>query len=110
MNAFLKGSLAAMALLTTALPAAAQNVEFTVINNSSQSIHYFYAAPSSTDEWGGDLLGEDGTLESGYQGTAFIGDGSEECLYDFRFETGEGGLLEAYEVDICSLDSYTVTD
>ena len=39
-----------------------------------------------------------------------IGDGSDQCLYDFRFETGEGALLEVAEVDICELNSYTLTD
>ena len=110
MNAYLKGGLAALALLAIALPAAAQTVEFTLINNSSQSLHYFYTTPSNQDSWGEDLLGPDGTLESGYQGTVTIGDGSDQCLYDFRFETGEGAMLEVAEVDICALNSYTLTD
>lgn len=110
MNAYLKGGLAALALLAGALPAAAQNVEFTLINASSHSLHYFYTNPSNQDSWGEDLLGETGTLESGEQGTVFIGDGSDQCLYDFRFETGEGAMLEVYEVDICELGEYTLTD
>lgn len=110
MSNIYKGAFAALALLASVLPAAAQNVEFSLINNSSQSLHYFYTAPSNTSEWGDDLLGEGGTLESGTVGTVFIGDGSTECLYDFRFETGEGALLEVFEVDICALDSYTLTD
>ena len=110
MNTYLRGSLAALALLVSALPAAAQTVEFTLINNSSQSLHYFYTNPSNTDAWGEDLLGPDGTLEPGYEGTVTIGDGSDQCLYDFRFETGEGALLEVYEIDICELNSYTLTD
>ena len=110
MNTFLKGGLAALALLSGILPAAAQTVEFTLINNSSQSLHYFYTTPSNENSWGEDLLGPDGTLEAGYQGTVTIGDGSDQCLYDFRFETGEGNLLEVPQVDICSLNSYTLTD
>lgn len=106
----LKGGLVALALLASAVPAAAQNVEFTLINASSQSLHYFYTNPSDQDAWGEDLLGETGTLEPGMQGTVFIGDGSDQCLYDFRFETGEGALLEVYEVDICALGEYTLTD
>lgn len=59
---------------------------------------------------GSALLGPDGTLEAGYEGTVTIGDGSDQCLYDFRFETGEGALLEVAEVNICELNSYTLTD
>ncbi|MGB3338532.1 MAG: hypothetical protein WBA73_15265 [Devosia sp.] len=106
----LRGGIVALALLGGAMPAAAQTVEFTLINNSSQSLHYFYTNPSNMDAWGEDLLGEDGTLEPGYEGTVTIGDGSDQCLYDFRFETGEGALLEVFEVDICELNSYTLTD
>ncbi|HTO29457.1 MAG TPA: hypothetical protein VL017_12760 [Devosia sp.] len=106
----LRGAVVALALLAGALPAAAQTVEFTLINNSSQSLHYFYTNPSNMDAWGEDLLGPDGTLEPGYEGTVTIGDGSDQCLYDFRFETGEGALLEVFEVDICELNSYTLTD
>lgn len=107
---YVKGAIVVAALVASVLPAAAQDVEFTLINNSSQSLHYMYAAPSNTTDWGDDLLGESGTLEAGYQGTVFIGDGSDQCLYDFRFETAEGGELDAYEVDICELGSYTLTD
>jgi hypothetical protein len=110
MKTELLGAFAALALVAGVSPAAAQNIEFTLINNSSHSLHYFYAAPSNTDEWGDDLLGDTGTLEAGYQATTYIYDGSDQCLYDFRFETAEGATLEAFEVDICTLGSYTLTD
>lgn len=110
MKAYLGGGLAALMLLSSALPAVAQNLEFTLINNSSQSLHYFYTTPSNEDAWGEDLLGPDGTLESGSEGTVSIGDGSDQCLYDFRFETGEGAILEVPGIDICALDSYTLND
>jgi len=110
MNTYVTGGLAALALLASALPAAAETVEFTLINESSQALHYFYTNPSNSDEWGEDLLGEDGTLEPGMEGTVTIGDGSDQCEYDFRFETGEGAVLEVTNVDICTLDSYTLSD
>lgn len=106
----IRGGLAVLALLASAVPTLAQTVEFTLINASSQSLHYFYTTPSTEDAWGEDLLGEDGTLESGMQGTVTIGDGSDQCLYDFRFETGEGATLEVPAIDICTLNEYTLTD
>lgn len=98
--------LAATALVST--PAIAQNVEFTLINESGFTLTYFYASASNDGNWGSDLLEEIGVLESGYNGTVFIGDGSDQCLYDFRFETAEGPELEEFEIDICELDSYTL--
>ena len=110
MNSLLKGALAALVVLAGAAPVLAETVEFTLINDSSQSLHYFYTNPSNMDDWGDDLLGEDGTLEPGEQGVVTIGDGSDQCEYDFRFETGEGAVLEVMAVDICSLSSYTLQD
>lgn len=106
------GALAALALgagLCVA-QAQAQDVEFALVNNSSHTLVYLYVAPSNTEEWGDDILGENGILESGYEATVFIGDGSDQCLYDLRFETAEGAELDVYEVDICALNSYTLTD
>jgi hypothetical protein len=110
MNIFVKGGLAALVLLASALPAAAETVEFTLINNSSQTLQYFYTTPSNEDSWGEDLLGPEGTLESGMQGIVTIGDESDQCVYDFRFETVEGAMVEVPEIDICSLNSYTLND
>jgi hypothetical protein len=105
-NAFVALAFAAIATV----PAMGQDIEFELINNSSHTITYFYTAPSSTDNWGEDLLGDNGVMEPDTEANVFIGDGSDECLYDFRFESAEGGLLEVAEIDICELGSYTLTD
>ncbi len=110
MKTELLGAFVALALVAGVAPAAAQNVEFTLINNSSHTLQYFYAAPSDTTEWGEDLLGDSGILEAGFEATTFIYDGSDQCLYESRFETAEGATLEVAEIDICSLGSYTLTD
>src|SRR5690606_17041828 len=104
------GGLAALALVVGTAPAMAQNVEFTIINESSVNLHYFYASASNDENWGSDLLEDLGVLEAGYQATALIGDGSDQCLYDFRFEGENGEELTASAVDICTLDSYTLID
>lgn len=110
MNILKFGAAASIAAMFIAMPVAAQDVEFTLTNDSSFTLTYFYASPSTDDFWGEDLLDEVGILEPGYEGTVFIGDGSDECLYDFRFETAEGPELEVAAIDICELESYTLTD
>ena len=110
MKTILLGGLAALALVAGIVPVAAQTVEFTVINNSSYDLHYFYTTPSSEDSWGEDLLGDSGILESGYQATATIGDGSDQCLYDFKFVMDNGAELIEPQIDICQLSSYTIND
>ena len=106
----LKGGLAVLALLASAMPAGGVTVEFTLINNSARALHYFYTSPTNDSNWGYDLLGEDGTLESGYQGTVTIGDGSDQCLYDFKFVMEDSSETVISEVDICSLNEYTIYD
>ncbi|ODT49390.1 hypothetical protein [Devosia sp. 63-57] len=110
MKTYLLGGLAALALAAASLPAVAQTVEFTIINDSSYDLHYFFTTPSNENSWGGDLLGDTGILESGYQATATIGDGSDQCLYDFKFVMDNGAELIEPAIDICSLNSYTITD
>jgi hypothetical protein len=107
---FIAGGFAALSFVALAGSALAQDVEFTIINNSSVDLHYFYTTPSNDDSWGEDLLAEMGVLESGYQATAMIGDGSDQCLYDFKFLGAEGEELIVTEVDICTLSSYTLVD
>lgn len=110
MNMFFAGGLAAIGLMLAAVPAQAQSVEFTLINNSSYALHYFYTTPSKEDSWGYDLLGEEGTLESGTQGTVTIGDDSDQCVYDFKFVMDNEAELIETEIDICELNSYTIND
>lgn len=110
MKHFVFGAAASLAMLFGTASVMAQNVEFVLTNQSSYTLTYFYASPSNDESWGEDLLDEVGTLEPGYQGTVYIGDGSDQCLYDFRFETAEGPELEVAAIDICDLASYTLTD
>ena len=85
MNTFVKYGAAALVLLGSALPAAAEDIYFTLYNESSRSLHYFYASPSVSTSWGPDLLRGGHTLRAGYNGTVTIADGSTECYYDFKF-------------------------
>ena len=106
----LQGAVAALALVAGISPAMAQTVEFTLYNESSSALHYFYTSPTNDNDWGYDLLGDDGTLEAGYSGTVTIGDGSDQCEYDFKFVMDSGAELIENGIDICSLGSYTITD
>jgi hypothetical protein len=109
MNKHVLGGLVAAVLVAGVLPAAAQT-EFTIVNNSSVDLHYFYTTPSNEESWGEDLLAELGVLGSGFQATAAIDDGSGECVYDFKFQGENGEELIVNEIDICSLASYTLED
>jgi hypothetical protein len=110
MNTIIKGAATALVLLGSALPAIAEDIYFTLYNESSRSLHYFYASPSASSSWGGDLLAGGHTLRAGYSGTVTIADGSTECYYDFKFIMADGSETEVGEVNICDLGSYTIYD
>jgi hypothetical protein len=68
--------LAVAAVLTCALaaPAAAENLEFLLVNNSSSALTGFYVSPASSEHWEENLL-EGSILASDYEATVTIADG-----------------------------------
>ena len=111
MNTTIKcGAAALVLLLGSALPAAAEDIYFTLYNESNRSLHYFYASPSASTSWGPDLLRGGHTLRAGYNGTVTIADGSTGCYYDFKFVMADSSETVVNDIDICSLGSYTIYD
>jgi hypothetical protein len=103
-----KLALATMALALGTTGVLAEDLYFQVINNSSLHVDYFYASPSNSSDWGPDLLGPNNRLHAWSQGTATIADGSDQCLYDFKYVMSDGQVYYEERVDICSLGSYTI--
>jgi hypothetical protein len=110
MNRIIRGGAAALVLLGGASPAVAEDIYFTLYNESSRSLHYFYASPSVSSNWGPDLLRGGHTLSAGYNGTVTIADGSTECYYDFKFIMADSSETVVEEINICELGSYTIYD
>lgn len=97
---------AAVAALFLAPVAQAQDITFTLTNNTDMVLMEFFAAPSTDADWGDDLLGAD-VLDSGELGVVLIADDSEECTYGLYFIFSDGTEFED-EIDICELRSYTL--
>lgn len=96
----LRVCLAAAAFVALSGTAFAEEVKFTLKNNSDFSIDELYASPSTENAWGEDILGVD-ILAGGESGVATIADGSAECKYDLKAiaEDGTEHVLEA--LDLC---------
>ena len=101
-------ALAAVLVATIAGPAAAEDLQFTLINDSSHAIVEMYLSPTHQDTWGENILSVP-SVDAGTQGTIDITDGETVCDYDMRFVTAEGATLEATH-NMCELASFTVTD
>lgn len=83
----------------TAVPAAAQDVLFELINNSPLTLVEFYASPTYDQYWGNDILGSQ-VVRPGTSGTVTIADGETACVYDMLFVMEDGQQITG-QSDIC---------
>jgi hypothetical protein len=98
--------LAALATLA-ATPTLAEDLVFTLINDSSQTVVEMYVSEVDAALWGENILFD--VVEPGVSGEVTIADGLDVCDYDMRFVTAEGGEVEDTQ-NLCDLGTYTLTD
>ena len=99
---------AATLALFIATPVLAEDLVFTLVNDSSHSITEMYVSPVDQDQWGENILMVD-AVDPGVSGDVTIADGLEVCDYDLRFVTAEGAEAEQTQ-NLCELATFTVTD
>ena len=91
----------------TATPALAEDLVFTLVNDSSLTITEMYVSPVGVDQWGENILF--GAVDPGVSGDVTIADGLDVCDYDLRFVSAEGGEAEQSQ-NLCDMATFTVTD
>jgi len=100
-------ALAAIAILI-ATPTLAEDLVFTLVNDSSYSISEMYVSPVGEDQWGENILMVE-AVAPGVSGDVTIADGLEVCEYDLLFVTVEGAEAEQTQ-NLCELATFTVND
>lgn len=100
--------LPAVALMLTAAPTFAEDLLFSLANNSSANLQELYVSAAEADDWGDDILGMD-LLNAGEKGEVTIADGMETCSYDMRFVMDSGVTIEG-SADLCETKAFTITD
>ena len=98
----------AATLILAATPVLAEDLVFTLVNDSSHTITEMFVSPVGEDQWGENILMVD-AVDPGVSGDVTIADGMEVCDYDLRFVTAEGGEAEQTQ-NLCELATFTVTD
>lgn len=98
----------ALALVLLATPAAAEDLQFTLINDSSLKLVEMYVSPHEQDSWGENILNV-ASVDPGTQGTISIADGETVCDYDMRFVMDNGNDVSATQ-DLCKLATFTLND
>ena len=95
------------AVLLTALFAvssassAGTSATFTVENQTKDTIVALYTGPSSSEEWGSNIL--DGFIAPGDTIEVTLGD-VDECEVDFRFEFKSGEPREFVQQNACKMN------
>ncbi len=100
-------ALAVLAALI-ATPSLAEDLVFTLVNDSSHSIVEMNVSPVGEDNWGENILMVD-SVEPGVSGDVTIADGAAICDYDLRFVTAEGAEATK-EQNLCEIATFTVSD
>ena len=101
-------SLAGACVMALSLSAAAQaeDLTFTLKNNTGTTLTRFYSSPTGTNNWEEDVFGEQ-VLAPGESMDITIADGRTVCDYDMRFEFEDDTTTED-EQNLCELGSYTL--
>lgn len=107
-------SMIALATAVAALwaaPAFAQEVVFTLDNQSSGAINELYVSTLDSNSWEEDILGQD-VLPAGEQAEVTISNTDGRCEFDVRIVYDDGSITDERKINLCNLDNatYTVTD
>jgi hypothetical protein len=87
---------------------SANGSDLYIVNNSSQTICYFYASFSTESSWGDDWLGSSNTIPAG---TTFTFTGVAQGAYDFKADDcSNNEIASEYGVDFPTYDTWTLSD
>jgi hypothetical protein len=91
-----------------ATPVMAEDLEFTLINNSSLKLVEMYVSPHEQDSWGENILSVP-SVDPATEGQITITDGETVCDYDLRFVMENGNDVSGTQ-DLCKLSTFTLND
>jgi hypothetical protein len=106
MTTLLRAAAAAALFSAAALPAAAQNLDFRIVNNSGFVLMELYVSPQSSNQWGNDVLGRN-VIESPGAAMVRFPKGGQECVYDIRMVFNDGDVLTDQQ-NLCQIGEYTI--
>jgi hypothetical protein len=101
----------ALALAFVAAPALAEDLVFTLNNESSGAVNELYVSALESNSWEEDILGQD-ILESGQTATITLRGADGQCNWDVRLVYDDGSVTDERNIDLCNLENgtYDVTD
>jgi hypothetical protein len=107
-TALVAATVAAPAMLYGA-QAFAMDRHIVLVNHSRETITEFHASNVGSTSWEEDILG-DGVLQPGRWVRINLDDRSGYCRFDFKTVTESGATIIRRAVNVCELETYTITD
>jgi hypothetical protein len=98
------------AVLTFAVPAVAQDAkqDFSLANKTGYELKALYVAPSKSDDWGDDILGQD-VLSDGQTVNIHFSPKVKTCTWDLKVTYTDDDSNAVWEkIDLCSVDKITI--
>ncbi|MGK7916459.1 MAG: hypothetical protein AB4038_13110 [Prochloraceae cyanobacterium] len=95
-------------LSVQSVSAQSEDLYFTLKNKTRSTLIEFYLVPNDNGTWENDILR--GTLLSGESTEMYVEDGLTTCTYDMYGVFSDGNDFEEYNLDLCELKSYTISD
>ena len=95
----------------SAAPAFAEDIVFTLDNQSSGAVNEIYISTLDSNSWEEDILGQD-VLPSGEQATITLQNANGVCEFDVRLVYDDGSVTDERKINLCDLENatYEVTD
>ncbi|NKC32917.1 hypothetical protein [Falsiroseomonas selenitidurans] len=81
--------------------------DFTMINRTGYQIDQIYVGPSSSPNWGRDLLGQNVLVNGRSFNVTFPGR-SSECLWDIKLVYNDGDQSELRQANLCRISRITL--
>lgn len=94
----------AMAFSTSAY---ASDADFKLINKTGYQIDSVYVAPTSSNDWGPDIMGRDAVPDGGSVNVVFPHGGSA-CKFDIHVKYNDGEKVEWGNIDLCQYQTISL--
>ena len=98
-----------MALATSAI-ALAEDIAFTLYNETNVDLVELYVSPSNIDDWEENLIPSGQGLGARESTTVTVADERTDCEYDLLGVFADNDEVEDYNVDLCDLESYSFVE
>jgi len=107
--AIVASCLAAVALASITLQATQQrrNLDFTLVNKTGLTINEVYLGPTSSDNWGEDVMGKD-VLKNGEKVDITFSSSETECNWDLKIVDEDDDDVEWIKLNLCTASEITL--